>query len=304
MKVKDVMTRDLFVIGDWNKLLDAKRIMGWAKIRHVPVVGKDGRLKGIVTLRDILSASVTSRAGLADLDSDRYLADIYLSRVMSRDVKTVGPEETLHSASDLILKNRIGCLPVIESDGRLTGIITEGDFVHLAIQLPSSLEVSAAMSTELWTVESSSNLLFVDEVMKWARIRHVPYVDPNGNLLGIISHRDLLSMSLSSLLECKGSARDRFMRNVKMSDCARKDVVTISPSEPLGSAALLMERNQIGAVVVVEGRKLKGIVTQADLVRQWRGHEISGYAGRQSEDSPQERPFPAAGPVSARLQVT
>jgi len=87
--------------------------------RHLPVV-KDGILVGIVSHRDLLRAA-----------NDEQL----VREVMSDDVKTVVPQTPAHEAAYLILRYRIGCVPVVEADGRLVGIVTDTDFVRAAYVL-------------------------------------------------------------------------------------------------------------------------------------------------------------------------
>jgi CBS domain-containing membrane protein len=86
--------------------------------RHLPVV-KEGRLVGVVSHHDLLGA-----------DTQKTVRE-----VMSDDVKTVTPQTPAHEAAYLILRHRIGCVPVVESDDRLVGIVTDTDFVRAAYLL-------------------------------------------------------------------------------------------------------------------------------------------------------------------------
>ena len=108
----------------------ANTILTLGRIRHLPVVDRDGKLMGVLTQRDLLRAfAELYQHGGRDTDQDR----ISVAAIMTNEVTTVGPDDPALEAAELIWENKFGCLPVVEGD-RVVGIITESDFVRSTIQ--------------------------------------------------------------------------------------------------------------------------------------------------------------------------
>ena len=129
--VGDFMTRDLVTVKPGDDLALAESILRLGGIRHLPVV-EDGRLRGLVTQRDLLR-SAALRSHKTTLASD----------IMVHEVVTVRPSTSLVEAARTMLARKFGCLPVVEADGRLVGIITESDFVRFAADMVQDLDMVA-----------------------------------------------------------------------------------------------------------------------------------------------------------------
>ncbi len=118
--VADLMTTQIRCLKETDSLAAAVEAMQELFIRHIPVVDDEGRLAGLITQRDLLSLEHKK-------DMSTPLRD-----VMRTSVATVSPDTPLRTAAETMIYNKYGCLPV-EEHGRLVGIITETDFLKLAI---------------------------------------------------------------------------------------------------------------------------------------------------------------------------
>jgi CBS domain-containing protein len=118
-RVADLMTTALMTVTPEESIESVAFEMKVANVRHIPVVGPHNRLVGIVSDRDILRASSES--------ADRPIAEI-----MTRQVRTVRPQDPARRALEALLANRIGCVPVVAEDRQLVGIVTETSFLRLA----------------------------------------------------------------------------------------------------------------------------------------------------------------------------
>lgn len=134
--IEAIMTTELITIPPSASLAEAQSVMQKNRIHHLPVVEGEDRLVGLLTLTDVLSAT-DSR--LRNDDSRIHPEDVCIREVMVTDVITVDARASLRQAALFIEKHKIGCLPVID-DGRLAGIITDTDFVAVAINLLELLE--------------------------------------------------------------------------------------------------------------------------------------------------------------------
>ncbi len=130
MRVSDIMTSRILALAENDSLETARRLMEDMFIRHIPILDDQGGLAGLVTQRDLLAAS------------KRKDENAPIREVMRTDVTTVGPDEPLRRAAEIMIYNKFGCLPVI-ADHKPIGIITETDFLKLAI-FPLTAEKTSA----------------------------------------------------------------------------------------------------------------------------------------------------------------
>jgi CBS domain-containing protein len=110
----------------------AEDIMRFKHIRHLPVIDDAGCLVGLVSHRDLLRAQISSLTGLSKEQRDARQEDVRVHQLMTRDVWTVHPETLASVAGQTMSDHRYGCLPVIDEQRVLVGIITERDFLKFA----------------------------------------------------------------------------------------------------------------------------------------------------------------------------
>jgi CBS domain-containing protein len=137
LTVAEIMTREPYTLGPDDNLATARRLLGEHRIRHIPIVSAQGSLIGVVSQRDVLAAadsSVVNREG-----GGLHENDVALSSIMTTPVQTAEENAGLRAAALRLQKNKLGCLPVLR-EGRLVGIITDADFVAIAINLMEQLE--------------------------------------------------------------------------------------------------------------------------------------------------------------------
>ncbi len=133
-----IMTTELITLLPTANLAEARELMHKHKIHHLPVVDDNNMLIGLVTLTNLLAATDSV---LRDPDNSIHPEDVIVKDIMVTDVATVDEQASLRQAALFLEKHRIGCLPVV-TDGMLKGIITETDFVAVAINLLELLEES------------------------------------------------------------------------------------------------------------------------------------------------------------------
>ena len=136
--VADIMTTELFTLEPDSSLLDARSMMTEHNVRHIPVVAEDRRLVGLLSQRDVLAAADSTLLAHMD-DSESIESRIAVSSVMTLDPDTTDEQASLRGAALYLQKHRIGCLPVLRDDA-LVGIITDSDFVGVAINLMEQME--------------------------------------------------------------------------------------------------------------------------------------------------------------------
>jgi CBS domain-containing protein len=127
--------------------------------------------------------------------------------------------------------------------------------------------VSEIMRREFASLREDDRLDLADQVMKLGRVRHLPVLAADGRLVGIVSSRDLLEASLTTVLAFDPAARRGFLHSVAVSEVMRREVETAEESTPLGVAASRLIRHKIGCLPVVRpDGVMVGLLTETDLL--------------------------------------
>lgn len=128
-EVRDLMTDHVFTLRPTDDLESLYDLMDTRHVRHVPVVDRDGDIVGLVTQRDLARRALGAQDDLPLSMQQEILRRRKVREIMATEVDTVEPDESLKAAAEMLIDNKIGCLPVVEGD-HLVGILTESDFVR------------------------------------------------------------------------------------------------------------------------------------------------------------------------------
>jgi CBS domain-containing membrane protein len=142
--------------------------------------------------------------------------------------------------------------------------------------------VREIMSAVVETLSVGDTLAVARERLERGRIRHLPIVDGNERVVGLITHRRILEAWVSH----GHPERERVelvARDVPVEMLMEKNVHTVAPETPAADAAAILETRRIGCLPVVDRGKLVGIVTESDFVRFARRYfEWEATGGRRT----------------------
>lgn len=127
--VGDIMQRKVVTIAAGERLSTVEDIMTLGGVRHIPVV-RGGELVGVVTERDLLRTSLSNLNAYGDDARRSFLSGVEIARVMSSPPVTIGERAPVEEAAREMAVRKIGCLPVVEDDGQLAGLVTETDLLR------------------------------------------------------------------------------------------------------------------------------------------------------------------------------
>ena len=131
MLVKDCMMRHPAMISPDALATEAQQVMAENRIRHLPVVGDGKRLVGLLTNRRL--ALEPDKLGSLDVwEIGRYLYGLKVKKIMipGKNVYTIKPTGTVERAARSLEEHEIGCLPVVDEDNVVVGLITETDLLR------------------------------------------------------------------------------------------------------------------------------------------------------------------------------
>ncbi len=145
MKIKSLMIPDPITINEKASITEAIELMKVNSIRHLPVVGKNGTLKGFITLSVLKQGLVQSMIG-----------ELSLTDLIIKNPITVSPDEDIEVAAQKIYKNKIGGMPVVERN-KLVGIITVTDILGAFINMMGLLTASSRIDVVVGDKRESFN---------------------------------------------------------------------------------------------------------------------------------------------------
>jgi CBS domain-containing protein len=142
--IEAIMSTDLITVPPAATLAEARHLMHTHRIHHLPVVDENAHLVGLMTLTNVLAATDSV---LRDPENRIHAAEILVKDIMVTDIATIDEHASLRQAALFIEKHQIGCLPIV-TDGNLRGIITDTDFVGVAINLLELAEDTEPVDAE------------------------------------------------------------------------------------------------------------------------------------------------------------
>jgi CBS domain-containing protein len=207
-----------------------------------------------------------AREGLAEAGIDQEDIDRYIGTVEKRvERRRTGARWQLESLDQMRGKGSPHeCMRALTSNmieqqesGRPIADWELADFSTSQDWRDSYRTVGQFMSTDLFTVRPDDIIDFAASLMEWRYVRHVPVEDDSGQLLGLISHRQLLR------LIARGGKQEQ---TTMVRDVMRTEPLAIGPETTTVEAIRLMRQNRLSCLPVVENEKLIGLVTEYDLI--------------------------------------
>jgi len=201
-------------------------------------------------------------AGIESADIERYLGVIE-QRVSSRrtgarwqldSLERMQGQGSMHERLRALVKSMVDQ----QKAARPVADWTLAEFCPSQDWRESYRTVGQFMATDLFTVRPDDIVDFAASLMEWRYVRHVPVEDDSGQLLGLVSHRQLLRLIARGL--------DRDGEPVTVRDIMRPDPMTVSPETTTVEAIRLMRENRLSCLPVVDAGKLVGLVTEYDLI--------------------------------------
>ena len=135
------------------------------------------------------------------------------------------------------------------------------------------LRVRDLMSDHVISVHPGDSVDKVYDAMTERGIRHIAVIDEDGELVGLVSHRDLLRHALIERSDLPFFIQRAVLRRTRTDEVMTSEVATAEPDLPLQEAARIMFENKLGCLPVTEGWRLVGILTESDFVKYFtRNH--------------------------------
>jgi CBS domain-containing protein len=276
MFANDVMTTPVYFISPNETIAYARNLMVKHKISRIPVM-EDGRLTGILTKKDI-----AYRLHHAEPAWRRRPVDqITVGEFATANPIVVSPDTGIREIAAIFSKNAISCVPVVDA-GNVAGIVTKTDLMKSGIVHTLTCAVKDVME-DVATVSRYHSLDHVIAVMS-ERDDKVVVTNNDGSIAGIITETNLAFFDSGDAIsrvvrkdvtarrgELTGGSSSHHVQTVESviaEDVMTSPVITVSQATPLPDAIVLMKKNHINSLVVVENDAIAGIIKRDDIIKE------------------------------------
>jgi CBS domain-containing protein len=259
-------------VRDTDDLALANQMMIWSGVKHLPVM-HGGALVGVLSATDIFQVR-----GRAPHDGMKRA----VKSAMSQPALTIGPDADVTEAAARMVERDIGCLPVIDH-GALVGILTRADLLAqeavrgygpVPLRDPG---VHSAMREAPVTVREDDDLLEAAQRMQNGGFRHLPVIDGERRVVGVLSDQDIRAATGASWLQSPADVPfEERVHRLKVSHAMSTPAVTVPESASMALAARYFMDHRVSALPVVDGDdRLVGIVSYLDMLAA--AYKTAGY---------------------------
>jgi len=271
-----IATRDVVSVPQTMTIIGAVSTMTECGFRRLPVVDPGSRkLRGIVTAGDIIDfLGGGDKFNLVQVKHKGNLiaaVNESIRTIMTTNMTTLPDTASLDDAIGIIKEKMTGGIPIVDDASALVGIVTERDVMTVLSHEKVPFKVEEIMSTSLRVTEPDCPIGWVTREMTRHRFRRLPVV--SGDVLyGIVTATDIVKyLGSRKVFEQIESGDIAEVMALPIRALVSGNLYTISPEKSVNEAAAEMVKRGIGALPVIEGARLIGLVTEFDLVGAFSG---------------------------------
>ena len=276
-RISSYMSSPVIAVSLYDSLAHARNLMLKHRVGRLVVVDDDERPVGMLTVSDLVEV-LSGRLGSKSLES------ILVKEVYTPELIAIEPTKSVKTAAQLMLRHKIGGLPVITADGSLQGIITRTDLVRAyAERYKGEFKASDFIRREYARANRGHSVFYLMKLMMADPAGKV-IIEEEGRPVGVVTKRDLAFLTIPPELLLGGSKKrihkakafDRYRNKIVTlrlylipiaEDVMTPDPITAKMDEDLAKIAEVMIREDIGVVPIVnEEGLLEGVITKLEIL--------------------------------------
>jgi CBS domain-containing protein len=271
-EILNVAKSTVITMAPTTPIYDAIQIMAKEGFRRIPIANPATKaLEGIVTATDIIDYLGGGKK--FEIISQKFGGNVFkainepIKLIMTQKVVSIKTSARISDAIELMTKENLGGMPVVDEGNHIKAIITERDIAILFAERISGVTVAQLMSEKVVTALSKTTIFEAEQSMATQGFRRLPIIS-EGKVAGILTTMDIIRFFGSGeVFKHLRSGTIIQVLNTPALEIATKKVSTIEPSADVGKAAGIMKDKDIGAVPVVKNDKLVGIITERDFFK-------------------------------------
>jgi CBS domain-containing protein len=277
MKIKEIMSSPVYVVSPTENIARARNLMLRYKIGRLIIV-EDDKPVGIVTKKDIMR-----RLDQAEPQwRRRPIDDIPIKLVMSDTPITIFPNASPEQLAELMMENNISGLPVVDTKGKVIGIVTKWDLIRYFSKLDSKLTVKDMNIEPALTVHRHHTISQIIHELDDNLADRAVVLESNDNPVGIITSSNLAftemrdktgglpqkELKMTRKESTTGRKQNRYIKEVPLvaEDIMSSPLITVDINESATNAAKIMVDERINGLPVI-GNGVMGILTGENIVK-------------------------------------
>ncbi|HHY00931.1 MAG TPA: CBS domain-containing protein [Methanothermobacter sp.] len=279
--VMSIATKKVVTAPQTATIKEAAERMVKNQFRRLPITDPGSeKLLGIVTSMDILDflGGGDKYKILEKKHHDNFPAAVNepVKMIMTRDVETINTKDSINTAVAKMTTKGIGALPIVDSEHKIAGIVSERDFVLLMAGVLNDELVSDHMQKNVITTTPGTRIEGASKIMVRNKLRRIPVVGEERKtphpekekIVGIVTATDILEfLGKNSAFEHMITNSAEEILNTTITEIMESEVITANVMSHLGDVCDLMEDKGIGGLPVVQNSNLKGIITESDILK-------------------------------------
>jgi CBS domain-containing protein len=280
-----IAKKEVITVPQSATIKESAEIMVKNKFRRLPVTDPGtGKILGIVTSMDILDflGGGDKYQILEKKHDGNFLSAINepVREIMTRKVEVLNNKSSMGDAISKMLDKKVGALPIIDSNNKIVGIVSERDFAILLSGVLTDETVEDYMSTSVISTTPGTRIEGATKIMVRNKLRRIPVAGEerktphpeNEKLVGIVTSTDILEfLGKNTAFEKLITNNADEVLNTTLNDIMTRNVVTTNIYTKLGDLCSIMEKEGIGGIPVVRDNELLGIITESDILRAISG---------------------------------
>ncbi len=269
---KQIASRPPITISKSSPIMEAAESIAKHRIRGLAVVDAKYRLEGVLLATDIVN--YLGGGPYYNIIVNRHAKNIYtalnrepVQSIMNPSPITVDVASNISDIVKLMVREGIGFLPVLYEDGSLYGVITERDVIRSLEPLPYDKKVEDYMTSTIVTIEIEAPIKEACRLMITYGFRRLPVVDSNGEIKGVVTAKDIVEFfgSHEAFKFVKSGDIEEAL-SAPVYEVMTPEFYTIHPKLSVADAAKVMLDRGVDSLIVSDGDKAYGIITERDVL--------------------------------------
>ncbi len=266
-----IATEEVVTVPPTTTIMSTVKTMLNHGFRRIPIADAGTQqLRGIIVCRNIVD--FLCGGPRHSLVTNRFDGNILaavneeIREIMETDVAYLHTDSSIEDALKIMKEKNIGSLPVLDKDERVSGIVTEQDFMQTVAGIKIGASIADYMSTNVMTIGPDADIGTAGKLMIDNGFRRIPVVK-NDILLGIVTAFDILRFLGSGEALTKGATGIDDALIVPIKTLVTRDVVWTTSDRDIGDAAEMMAENRVGSLPIIDDGVLTGMLTERDFVQ-------------------------------------
>lgn len=271
-EIMTIAKRSVITASLTTSVYDVVQIMAREGFRRIPIVDPGtNRLQGIVTSTDMVN--YFGGGEKFQIIQRKFKGSFFkainesIKSIIQSNPPSIRTTATIGDAIRLMKQHGVGGLPILDHADRVWAIVTERDMLRIFKSKISGAKIADLMTKNVVTATPRTTIFEAERTMAEKSFRRLPIIS-DGKVVGIVTAMDVVRFFGSGkVFQHLRSGTMLQVLQTPALEIGVKDLITIMPSSDLSEAARIMNEKNIGALLVVDDRRLVGIITERDFFK-------------------------------------